>query len=96
MRAVREGSPFSAFERHPASIAHLMCRHSQRFCQLGSSTDTRLTARVGTWWQVVIGEGKLLAIDARCNDSQWAKSEAVLKSLVASWRIGTAAAPKPV
>jgi hypothetical protein len=51
---------------------------------------------VGTWWQVVIGEGKLLAIDARCNDSQWAKSEAVLKSLVASWRIGTAAAPKPV
>lgn len=50
----------------------------------------------GGVWQVVIGEGKLLAIDARCNDSQWPTSEAVLKSLVESWRIGTSAAPKPV
>jgi len=45
--------------------------------------------------KVAIGEGKLIAVDVRCNENQWARSEAVLKPIIASFRLGTTASPKP-
>ena len=45
--------------------------------------------------KVAVGAGKLIAIDVRCNENQWARSESVLEPIIASFRLGKAAAPKP-
>eukprot|EP00241_Pyramimonas_parkeae_P020002 CAMPEP_0114321286 /NCGR_PEP_ID=MMETSP0059-20121206/26483_1 /TAXON_ID=36894 /ORGANISM="Pyramimonas parkeae, Strain CCMP726" /LENGTH=171 /DNA_ID=CAMNT_0001448929 /DNA_START=134 /DNA_END=649 /DNA_ORIENTATION=- len=45
--------------------------------------------------KVAIDRGVMIGFDARCNDSQWDRSEQVLKSVVSTFRLGATNAPMP-